>query len=89
MGWAFLCGKDAALPIDNNKQNHKACPVTFYLLKLQGLVNTRKIKADPNAAERSLLLSGDCRFSWFASQWRKIDGEMTGHVLHVKYFMYI
>lgn len=34
-------------------------------------------------------LSGDCRFSWFPSPRREIDGEMTGHVLQVKYFMYI
>lgn len=34
-------------------------------------------------------LSGDCSFSWFPSPRREIDGEMTGHVLHVKYFMYI
>lgn len=89
----FFFGKDAAMPVDNNKQSCRACPVIFYQLKLQGLINTRKIKEDPNTQtlQREIIapLSGDCRFSWFTSQWREIDGEMTGHVLHVKYFTYI
>lgn len=78
----FLFNKDAALPVDNNKQSHRARPVIFSLPKPRGLVNSRKIKEHPTAAERDLCsLCGHCRFSWFTSRCREVAGGTRGQLL--------